>query len=167
MRALALVVFFLCLPLMVLIAVAILLFQPRSAIIFKQNRIGVNKEEFVIYKFTTMENNQITPFGKLLRLLGLDELPQLINIIKGEMSFVGPRPLTQYDIERLEWDTPKYNKRWSVKPGITGAAQLSKVCDAQLSIRNDLWYIEHKSLVVDVRIIMESMLVPILGKRTK
>jgi lipopolysaccharide/colanic/teichoic acid biosynthesis glycosyltransferase len=152
---------------MVLIAVAILLFQPRSAIIFKQNRIGVNKEEFVIYKFTTMKNNQITPLGKVLRLLGLDELPQLINIIKGEMSFVGPRPLTQFDIERLGWDTPHYNKRWSVKPGITGAAQLSKVCDAQLSIKNDLWYIEHKSLVVDVRIIMESLLVPILGKRTK
>lgn len=167
MRAPALVVFFLCLPLMVLIAVAILLFQPRSAIIFKQNRIGVNKEEFVIYKFTTMKNNQITPLGKVLRLLGLDELPQLINIIKGEMSFVGPRPLTQFDIERLGWDTPHYNKRWSVKPGITGAAQLSKVCDAQLSIKNDLWYIEHKSLVVDVRIIMESLLVPILGKRTK
>jgi lipopolysaccharide/colanic/teichoic acid biosynthesis glycosyltransferase len=114
-----------------------------------------------------MENQKITCVGKFIRKLGLDEIPQLYNIIKGDMAFVGPRPLTQFDIERLKWNKPKYSKRWSVKPGITGFAQLSKICNANLSMENDLFYIENKGFLVDFKLISKSLLVPIIGKKTK
>lgn len=114
-----------------------------------------------------MKNNRITKEGKLIRKTGLDELPQLLNIIKGEMSFVGPRPLTDYDVNRLGWNIPKYEKRWNVKPGITGTAQLLKTCNTDLSIKNDLDYVLNKSFLLDVKIILKSTLVPFLGKITK
>lgn len=114
-----------------------------------------------------MENNRVTRFGKIIRTLGLDELPQLVNILKGDMAFVGPRPLTSYDIQRLGWDSSLFDKRWSVKPGITCKAQLSKVCNADQSMDNDLWYVANKSLVIDLCLITKSIFVPLTGKRTK
>lgn len=142
-------------------------FQSRTNVIFKQDRVGLNKNEFVIYKFKTMENQKVTFIGRFLRKSGLDEIPQLINIIKGDMAFVGPRPLTQFDVDRLGWNKFEDSKRWSVKPGITGVAQLANVCDANLSMKNDLYYIDNKSLILDVKTIMKSLLVPIMGKQTK
>jgi len=114
-----------------------------------------------------MERQKITFIGKFLRKLGLDEIPQLYNIIKGDMTFVGPRPLTQFDIDRLKWNKPECMKRWNVKPGITGLAQLSKTCDSNLALKNDLFYIENKSFLLDIKLIIKSLLVPIIGKRTK
>lgn len=151
---------------MLLIALAIYL-DSGSSILFKQKRAGKNKIEFKIYKFKTMEGNKITETGKILRKLGLDEIPQLINIIKGEMAFIGPRPLTKLDINRLGWDIPAYNKRWEVKPGITGKAQLTKVCNAELSLQNDLWYVNNKSFFLDTVLFIKSISVPFKGKRTK
>lgn len=114
-----------------------------------------------------MENQKVTFIGKFLRKLGLDEIPQLYNIMKGDMAFVGPRPLTQFDLDRLDWNKQEYAKRWSVKPGITGLAQLSKVCDSKLAMQNDLYYVENKHFLLDLKLITKSMLVPIMGKLTK
>ena len=102
-----------------------------------------------------------------LRKSGLDEIPQLYNIIRGDMNFVGPRPLTQFDINRLNWNKPEFSKRWTVKPGITGLAQLSKTCNSSLALKNDIYYIENKSFSLDLKLIVKSLLVPIIGKTTK
>lgn len=165
MRFLALIILIISIPVFIILALAIY-FTCGSNIIFKQKRVGIHKSEFIIYKFRTMKQNKITPLGRLIRKLGIDELPQLWNIFKGNMAFVGPRPLTQEDIDRLGWNNTSYSKRWSVKPGITGKAQLISICDASLSIQNDMWYVENQSFWVDLNILSKSILVPITGKRT-
>lgn len=132
--------------------------------IFVQERLGINKEPFTIYKFKTMKNGKITSIGSILRKTGLDELPQLFNIIEGKMRFVGPRPLTQDDIDRLEWNSNTARLRWSVHPGITGMAQLVNVCDKNISLKNDILYAKQKSTSLDLKIFWKSLLVPILGK---
>lgn len=134
-------------------------------VIFKQKRIGFRKKEFTVYKFKTMENNKITFIGKYLRKTGLDEMPQLINIFKNEMSFVGPRPLTKYDIDRLKWNSLECDERWSVKPGITGLAQLTDICNADLSLQNDLYYAKNKNIFLDIRILSRSAIIPLFCKR--
>lgn len=90
--------------------------------------MGAGKRDFTILKLRTMKNNEITFIGKIFRRTGLDELPQLWNILFGQMSFVGPRPLTKADAERLGWNDQFHAVRWKVKPGLTGLAQLSPVC---------------------------------------
>ena len=165
MRFLALIILIISIPVFIILALAIY-FTSGSNIIFKQKRVGIHKSEFIIYKFRTMKQNKISPLGRLIRKLGIDELPQLWNIFKGNMAFVGPRPLTQEDIDRLGWNNTSYSKRWSVKPGITGKAQLISICDASLSIQNDMWYVENQSFWVDLNILSKSILVPITGKRT-
>ena len=111
-----------------------------------------------------MKNGEITTMGKVIRKLGIDELPQLWNIVLGDMNFVGPRPLTQFDIDRLEWNTTSHKIRWTVKPGITGMAQLSNICDKEVSWNNDLEYINHRSGSLDRKLILKSILIPIVGK---
>jgi len=113
-----------------------------------------------------MKNGKITFAGKVVRKLGLDEIPQFWNIVKGEMAFVGPRPLTQFDIDRLGWNTEKASNRWNVLPGITGPAQLTNICNADLSLSKDLTYVEQRSSSHDLKIVMRSALVPIIGKHT-
>lgn len=166
MRITALIILLIITPLIFLISL-LLFFQDRTNVIFIQKRIGLDKVEFKIYKFKTMENEKITFVGKYLRKLGLDEIPQLYNILKGDMAFVGPRPLTQFDIDRLKWNNQEYYRRWTVKPGITGLAQLSKICNSNLAIKNDLYYIESKTFLFDLKLILKSLLVPIIGKQTK
>ena len=147
-----------------LLATVTLFFTSKSGIFFLQERIGKNKKPFIIYKFTTMHLGEITKVGKYLRKTGIDELLQLINIIKGEMSFIGPRPLTSYDIKRLNWNTNDKRARWKTLPGITGMAQLSTVCSARDSIKNDLYYTKNKSIKLDTWIFLRSILIPIIGK---
>ena len=166
MKIMAVLLLILSMP-VVFIAAILIFFSKGSPILFKQKRIGLNKKEFTIYKFRTMKNDKITSVGGIMRKLGWDEIPQLINIIKGDMAFVGPRPLTAFDINRLNYNTANHTKRWSVKPGITGPAQLTNICDATLSIRKDLFYIENKSLIFDMKMIIRSLAVPIIGKRTR
>ena len=101
-----------------------------------------------------MNDEKITSLGNLLRSTGFDELSQLFNILKGEMSFIGPRPLTDKDVARLGWDNEKFYRRWDVKPGITGVAQLSPICDSSLAYSNDIYYIENKSIALDLKIIL-------------
>lgn len=161
----AVIFLLLLLPFLLLISLIIALVSG-IPIVFTQERIGLNKKPFVIYKFRTMRHGQITFLGRILRKTGIDELPQLVNIIEGNMNFVGPRPLTNDDVLRLGWDSSDYSKRWSVKPGITGLAQLSAICDASVSWKNDQEYIENRSARTDLRIIGKSILIPVVGKKS-
>lgn len=112
-----------------------------------------------------MKNGEITRIGKVLRRTGIDELPQLINILFMQMSFVGPRPLTQQDVERLEWTDPYYAKRWTVKPGLVGLAQLSPICSKKMSWFLDLSYIKNNSIFIDFKIMTCASLIPFVGKK--
>lgn len=137
----------------------------RATPVFIQERIGLNKEPFLVYKIRTMHHDKITGIGRILRKTGIDELPQLFNIMKGEMNFVGPRPLTKADIVRLNWNDKTKEIRWSVRPGITGLAQLVNVCDANVSWDCDMQYIEARSIKTDLKILWKSFLVPFIGKQ--
>lgn len=148
-------------PIFVLIWITLSVFS-RSGAIFKQERVGFKTTGFTIYKFTTMEDGTITFLGKYLRKTGLDELPQFFNILNGDMNFIGPRPLTEEDVKRLQWEN--ISERWEVKPGISGLAQLSRICTAADSIKNDLYYVKNKSLKLDLKILFRSVLIPIVGK---
>ncbi len=165
-RLFALILLILTIPVSFLTGLMIII-TTGSPVFFLQERIGRNKLPFTIYKFKSMRNGRITFIGKVIRKTGLDEIPQLINILKGEMSFVGPRPLTQTDIDRLKWTTQEHNFRWSVNPGITGAAQLSNICNADNSLSLDKKYVSEKSSQNDLKLFVRSILIPIVGKSKK
>ncbi len=112
-----------------------------------------------------MRNGEITKIGAIMRRTGIDELPQLLNILSMQMSFVGPRPLTQADIVRLEWTSEYYKQRWKVKPGLVGLAQLSPVCSRKMSWFLDLSYIRNGDFLLDMKIILMASLIPFLGKK--
>lgn len=113
-----------------------------------------------------MKNGKITFIGKILRKTGIDELPQLLNIISGQMSFVGPRPLTQFDLDRLGWNATYYNERWNVKPGLTGLAQLSPICHKKMSWFLDQKYCRCQSAILDLKIVFGSSIAIFAGKQT-
>lgn len=164
-------------PLSVLIAVLIK-FDSKGPIFFKQERIGKDGHPFQIFKFRTMvegavdmgagyliekDDFRITRIGKFLRRTSLDELPQLINILKGEMSLVGPRPTLKYQVDQYDgWQ----KKRLSVKPGITGWAQIHGRNEIPWGnrIKYDVWYVDHWSLGLDLRIMLKTIWV-VLFKR--
>lgn len=143
-----------------------------SPVLFKQERPGLNEEIFEMYKFRTMtderdingellpNNQRHTKFGEKLRSMSLDELPELLNILKGEMSIVGPRPLL---IRYL----PRYNdfqrQRHNIKPGLTGYAQVngrnSTTWDSRL--KNDVYYVKNISFILDIKIIIKTILIVI------
>ncbi len=125
MKIIAIILLILSAPLSIII-VLLIYFQSKTSAIFTQKRVGKDQKGFTIYKFKSMDNGKITTIGRVIRKLGLDEIPQLYNIIKGDMSFVGPRPLTQFDIDRLGWNKKQHNQRWSVKPGITGMGSINQ-----------------------------------------
>ena len=148
-------------PILVIVAVAIKL-DSKGPAFFKQLRSGKNGKEFMMYKFRSMsanndvhdfkKENQMTRVGKFIRKTSLDELPQLINIIKGEMSFIGPRPwITDYQ----KYFTKTQKRRLEVLPGITGLAQASGRNDlsVQEKIKLDVYYVDHMSLLMDIRVI--------------
>ncbi len=155
----------LLLPLLVIVALIIILLERKSPL-FIQSRLGINKRIFQIYKFRSMLDGEVTIIGKVLRKSGIDELPQLLNVLLGEMSFVGPRPLLESDIIRLKWTEDYYAKRWNVRPGITGLAQLGSQCHRKFTWVHDRYYVEHASLCLDFKIFFLSIGVPFLGKST-
>jgi lipopolysaccharide/colanic/teichoic acid biosynthesis glycosyltransferase len=152
------------LPIMLLIALLIKL-DDGGPILFRQDRLGKYKQPFLIYKFRSMYDGKITRIGQWLRKSGLDELPQIVNILQGDMSLVGPRPLTYADIQRMGWDKRYYISRWHIKPGITGLAQLHAGRSAHHSWLYDKTYLKHESLLLDFKIIILTLFINVLGKR--
>jgi exopolysaccharide biosynthesis polyprenyl glycosylphosphotransferase len=175
------------LPLFVLVAVLIKLDSP-GPILFQQERIGLNKRRFRLSKFRTMveraekqqqmlehlneadgpvfkikDDPRITRIGKFLRRFSIDELPQLFNVLKGDMSLVGPRPLPVRDIERI--DVPWHKRRLSVKPGITCLWQVNGRSNIGFDdwVRMDLEYIDTWSLVLDMKILVKTILAVLRG----
>jgi lipopolysaccharide/colanic/teichoic acid biosynthesis glycosyltransferase len=152
-----------------LIFLAILIkWDSRGPILFRQTRIGKDGKPFTIYKFRTMhaetnpyattpENDmrdpRVTRVGRLLRKAGLDEIPQLLNVLKGDMSIVGPRPEMPFLVSQYK---PKQRKRLQVLPGITGLWQISpaRYQPIHMNLKYDLYYIAHQSLSLDVMIII-------------
>lgn len=163
-KALALLGLCCLFPLMALISLLIRM-EDGHSVFFVQYRLGKYKRPFLIYKFRTMHDGKVTRIGRVLRKTGLDELPQLLNILRGEMQIVGPRPLTYADITRLGWDRRCYVSRWHASPGITGLAQLHAGQSARYSWMCDRVYLAQASLWLDLKIILTSLLMLLLGKR--
>jgi len=135
-----------------------------APVFFKQQRPGLNEKPFYLFKFRTMldkrdkdgqplsDAQRLTPFGSLLRSLSVDELPELINILKGEMSLVGPRPLL---MEYLPYYSPEQKQRHTLRPGITGWAQINgrNSLSWKEKFDLDLWYVKNCSFILDCKII--------------
>lgn len=157
------VLFLMALPVTVLVTILVRI-KFGSPVIFKQQRPGLKGKPFYIYKFRTMTNEtddngillpeekRFTSFGKALRKTSLDEIPQLINVIKGDISLVGPRPLL---MEYLPLYTQKQAKRHDVKPGITGWAQINgrNTISWEEKFNLDVWYVENQSFWLDIKIL--------------
>jgi lipopolysaccharide/colanic/teichoic acid biosynthesis glycosyltransferase len=152
------------LPFGALITVAILLDDGRP-VLFTQPRLGRGHRPFRVFKFRTMRGGRVTRVGTLLRKTGLDELPQFLNIARGDMSFVGPRPLTEADVERLRWTKRRHDFRWQLRPGITGLAQIHAGNGARESLAYDRLYRRHCRLALDTSILAVTFLMNFLGKR--
>lgn len=167
---------------MAIIALIIVLDSP-GAPIFKQERLGLNGTPFVIYKFRTMhmdaekngprwadrEDRRCTQFGMFLRKTRIDELPQLWNILKGDMSFVGPRPERQYFYEQFEKYIVGFSNRLVVAPGLTGYAQVNGGYELkpEEKIVYDMEYIEKRSVLLDLWCIAQTFRVVFSGKGAK
>ena len=151
------------LPITLIVAILIYI-KIGSPVIFRQERPGLHGKPFYIYKFRTMTNavdqtgkllpdeKRITGFGKLLRKLSLDELPQLLNVIQGDLSLVGPRPLL---MEYLPLYNSEQARRHDVKPGITGWAQINgrNAISWEEKFKLDIWYVDHYSFYLDMKIL--------------
>jgi lipopolysaccharide/colanic/teichoic acid biosynthesis glycosyltransferase len=132
---------------------------------FLQSRVGRDRRPYTVLKLRSMRDQQVTRVGRWLRDTGLDELPQFINVCRGDMSVVGPRPLTARDVERLGWGGPHHDWRFAVKPGITGLSQLLAGRGSRSSQRYDRLYLRRQTLALDLQLIALSFAVNILGKR--
>lgn len=166
-----------------LIAAILIKLESKGPIIFKQVRIGENMVPFKVYKFRSMKihdpkkyskyaqdnDNRVTKIGNFMRKTRIDELPQLFCILKGTMSFVGPRP--EWDILAKEYEKqiPYYNLRHMIKPGLTGWAQVmypygENIEDTKRKLEYDLYYLKHQDLILDVLIILKTVKVILFGK---
>ncbi len=183
---LAIVVLCLLWPLMLITALAIYLDDGRrsgASVFYKQIRIGIDGKPFSILKFRSMRpdaekngakwasinDDRVTKIGGFIRKYRIDELPQLFNIIMGDMGFVGPRPERPEFVEKLVKEIPYYNQRHNVKPGLTGWAQLkypygSTTEDAQEKLKFDLYYIKHRTLLLDLVILIRTVEIVLFGK---
>ena len=172
--AVSLVLLILLLPLFAVIALAIKL-DSRGEVIFKQERLGLNAKSFYIYKFRSMcvgaehtgtgqysfeGDPRVTRVGKILRATSLDELPQLVNILKGDMSFIGPRPPLTYHPWNLEDYTPEQLRMFEVRPGITGWAQVNgrKEVEWHERIKLNVYYVDNMSLALDLKIVFRTFI---------
>lgn len=150
-------------PIVTVIMLAIWL-EGRGSPFFAQTRVGRRRKTFRILKFRTMRAGVVTRVGRWLRRTGLDELPQFLNVCRGEMSIVGPRPLTVEDVTRLDWSSEHYDWRFAMKPGITGIAQLAGGQSAQHSARLDRLYLRRQCAALDLRMIALSFIINMVGK---
>ena len=151
-------------PILLVVAILLLFFNKGAGVFFLQERPGKNNRIFKVIKFKTMTDerdangellpnkDRLTPFGRFVRATSLDELPQLINVVKGDMALIGPRPL-------LTWFLPLYDstqiRRHEVRPGITGWAQVNgrNLCSYSQKFVYDVWYVDHLSLGLDLKIL--------------
>ncbi len=155
----------------------------KGPVLFKQTRTGLENNSFILYKFRSMrfnaeadtgpvwteqDDSRITKLGRFLRRFRLDELPQLLNVIKGDMSLVGPRPERPFFVEKLMHEFPFYTHRLKVRPGITGWAQIKHPYDEQFEdvrekLRYDFYYIENVDFWMDLKIIFKTFRVMLSG----
>jgi exopolysaccharide biosynthesis polyprenyl glycosylphosphotransferase len=172
--ACALIVF--TLPLMAIVALAIKCDSP-GPILYRQERVGLGGRRFMLLKFRSMAQNaeadgqpvwaverdvRVTPVGRIIRSLRIDELPQLLSVLRGDMSMVGPRPERPYFVEKLTDAIPLFAQRQKVKPGITGWAQINypygaSIEDAREKLAYDLYYIENRRLSLDFAILISTV----------
>ena len=172
-----------CLPLMALITLAVWL-DTGSPVLFRQKRMGKDGRAFTLYKFRSMyigssggnkfkpaemNDDRFTRVGRWLRGFRLDELPQLYNILKGDMDIVGPRPFALEEEEELAAKIPFYRQRWSVRPGATGWAQIRRgycatIEDNMEKLAYDLFYIKNMSIGLDLLIIAQTFKILLLGR---
>ena len=160
-------------PLMIVTAMAVKL-ESDGPVIFKQERLGLNGKVFKIFKFRSMcqgaehtgsgvysgaDDDRVTKVGKFIRATSIDELPQLFNIIKGDMSFIGPRPPLTYHPWNLEEYTNEQLHMFDVRPGITGWAQIHGRKDVEWHKRLELncWYVDHMSFFLDIKILFSTV----------
>ena len=179
------IIFLLSSPLMLLVALAIYLESGgKGPVLFHQVRVGLNGRHFAVHKFRSMRtdaeadgvarwatknDSRITRVGAVIRKMRLDELPQVFNVLRGEMSLVGPRPERPEFVEQLEKEIPFYSERHRVKPGVTGWAQLSypygaTIEDARNKLEFDLYYVKNASSFLDLIILLETVEVVLWGK---
>lgn len=153
-------------PILAITALAIK-FDSKGPVIFKQKRLGLGGKEFYIYKFRSMcvnaekggvysndSDSRITKVGKILRKTSIDELPQAINVLRGDMSFIGPRPPLTYHPWPIDEYTDEQLRMFEVRPGITGWAQVNgrKAVEWNRRIELNVWYVDNISLVLDIKI---------------
>jgi exopolysaccharide biosynthesis polyprenyl glycosylphosphotransferase len=169
-------------PVLALVAIAIKL-DSAGPLLFRQVRVGIHGKTFVIYKFRSMRQDaeaetgpvwaeeqdpRVTTVGRLLRKFRLDEIPQLFNVLRGEMSLVGPRPERPYFVDQIERQIPLYGLRHYLKPGVTGLAQVmhpygASIEDAHEKLQYDLYYAKHQSLLHDAEILLKTVRVVLCG----
>ena len=178
----AIILMILTFPIWIITALIIKIESP-GPVIFKQVRIGENMKKFKIYKFRSMKihdmekypkytmdnDDRVTKFGKFIRKTRIDELPQLFCIVKGTMSFVGPRPEWELLVEEYKEKIPYYNLRHMIKPGITGWAQVMYpygecIEDAKRKLEYDLYYLKNQDLIMDVLTVIKTVKIVLFGK---
>lgn len=184
--SLALTGLVLLLPIVPVIALLIKI-NSRGPVFYKQKRVGLNGRVFTCYKFRTMRHNaeagtgavwahsqdaRVTWIGKWLRLARIDEIPQLWNVLRGDMTFVGPRPERPEFVEWLRREIPYYDIRHIVRPGVTGWAQVqyrygSSIEDAKEKLKYDLYYLKHMSLSLDFVILFHTLKIVLLGRGSR
>ena len=146
------------------IATAAVFIDDGRPLFFRQQRVGYRRRSFSIIKIRTMRDGRITRVGKALRATGLDEVPQFINILSGEMSAVGPRPLTESDVQRLGWTGVAYDFRWEAKPGLTGLAQIVGAQFTTEALELDRTYTARWNPLLDCQLIALSFAINVFGK---
>jgi lipopolysaccharide/colanic/teichoic acid biosynthesis glycosyltransferase len=156
----------------------IIVIDSSGSIVIRQERVGKNNTIFTLYKYRTMvkdaeqkgpqwskkDDDRITKAGKLLRAVRFDELPQIYNILKGDMSFVGPRPERPEFVSELKGKIPHYGLRHFARPGLTGWAQVkqpyaSNIQESAKKLEYDLYYIKNRSPVLDIKIILRTIMI--------
>ena len=170
------------LPIILIISIIVLV-SSKGSVFFLQERVGYNGKSFMIWKFRSMhisaeeqgpqlssnEDNRVTAWGKIMRRWRLDELPQLWNVLKGDMSFVGPRPERKYFIEQIIQTHPEYMNLLKVKPGLTSMGMVKfgyaeNVEEMIERMHYDLAYVENNSMLQDCKIMLQSIKVVFAGK---
>jgi len=179
----ALIILICASPIMLLTAIAIKL-DSKGVVFFRQERCGLNGKPFKMVKFRSMRQDaekktgpvwsqkddpRITKVGRFIRKVRIDEIPQMVNVLRGEMSLVGPRPERPFFVEKLAKEIPYYKRRLRVRPGITGWAQVKhkydeSIEDVKVKLRFDLFYIENMSLRMDFKIMVRTAFVMLFGK---